>query len=405
MANPNIGALTELNAGTLVWNLTSKQVIPINAAGANSNDATTTYEHSYNATINSQTFADFLIIVTGQLGGSQAWSSITHSGDTLTRLPAGDAGVLRPDNSSGPDKDHIMAYKTAPTAGDGENVVLTAAGSTDELVGSSMIFANVNQSTPFETFDFGGKGLTNNVPEGGQIYTGMAPATVIMEHGSASDGWFSNFMPSVKGDVGDLMVACFASHKQYDYIGPHVVRSGYADGRGDNAPGGTVSVTALGGFEGGRWNPAYYHYGATDHSIGGSGGVAERSLFLVHVKSSQTNTDMVTVPSGKVVRVSSMKAMNARDPGTYISVDVAGLGSNVLDAAGASAVGASGAGATFPIVKDVKVPVGGAGVELLERPIFLMEADTLKARINSTQHNIYTNATTADLVVTFEAID
>lgn len=114
---------------------------------------------------------------------------------------------------------------------------------------------------------------------------------------------------------------------------------------------------------------------------------------------------MVTVPSGKVVRVSSMKAMNARDPGTYISVDVAGLGSNVLDAAGASAVGASGAGATFPIVKDVKVPVGGAGVELLERPIFLMEADTLKARINSTQHNIYTNATTADLVVTFEAID
>ena len=114
---------------------------------------------------------------------------------------------------------------------------------------------------------------------------------------------------------------------------------------------------------------------------------------------------MVTVPSGKVVRVSSMRAMNARDPGTYVSVDVAGLGANVLDSSDASAVGASGADATFPLVKDVKVPVGGIGVELLERPIFLMEADTLKARINSTQHNIYTNATTADLVVTFEAID
>tara|TARA_R100001244_G_scaffold36288_1_gene33293 strand:- start:652 stop:1866 length:1215 start_codon:yes stop_codon:yes gene_type:complete len=404
MANPNIGALTELNAGTLVWNLASKQVIPINSQSGNENDATKTYEHSYNATINNQTFADFIIIATGQIGGTQTWTSITHSGDTLTRLPAGDAGVLRPDNGAS-DKDHIMAYKVAPTAGDGENVVLTVSSAATVLAGTTTIFANVNQSTPFETFDFGGKGLSNNVPEAGPIYTGMAPATVIMENGSGSDGWFSNFMPSVKGDAGDLMVACFASNKSNDWIGPHVIYSSSATGRSDGDSGATLSVTALGGFDGGRWNPAYYHYGDTDHHVGGKDGTAERSMFLVHVKSSQTNTDLVTVPSGKVVRVASMRAINARDPGTYISVDVGGLGANVLDAAGASAVGASGGGATFPIVKDVRVPVGGVGVELIEKPIYLMEADTLKARINSTQHNIYTNATTADLVVTFEAID
>ena len=89
---------------------------------------------------------------------------------------------------------------------------------------------------------------------------------------------------------------------------------------------------------------------------------------MTHMQSSQTKDTLITVPSNVVLKINSIRAMNAQSGGMYASVDLDGLGSTINNSSAADAVGGSGADATVELARDVRIPVGARGVDLIDRP-------------------------------------
>ena len=414
MANPNIAAIAELNVGTLSWTLKSKQVIPFHSYGAYvTSNQNVTYDHHYDKDINGQTFGDMFmagISVAGNATNSNSMypNTVTAEGASTTWLAGNAVYDARHDGYQNM-RVWYKALGASTNEGSGNNsIVATYSGTnnSNERAGCwDMIFANVNQSTPFATFPRNHGGGITYKSGGSYAYydVGRAPTNHLYTNWQARQGMNILLMQDpIQGRAGDLIVCFTNSSRESDrWRGPYVMSIG--GGAYNNTAIGSFGVTAVKGFDYGEFNPQHVLPFSTTRDYS-EGSLAYRQMVVTHMQSSQTKDTLITVPSNLVLKINSIRAMNAQSGGMYASVDLDGLGSTINNSSAADAVGGSGADATVELARDVRIPVGARGVDLIDRPFYMVEGDMLKASVNSTIHDIYHFETEAKILVSFESM-
>ena len=214
---------------------------------------------------------------------------------------------------------------------------------------------------------------------------------------------YMNYDTSIIGNAGDMIFVMFQSDQTGDWLASRFWQ-GTTNGAYDDSAIGSVGTWAVSGFDYGVFNPDVMRFGAITHDYG-EGDTGNRQAMILHIQSSQTKDTLITVPTHRVLKINSIVVTNAQSGGMYASIDLDGLGTTINDTAAADAVGGSGADATVALAKDVRIPTGGKGINIIDRPFYMVEGDMLKASVNSTIHDIYHFETEANIIVSFESME
>ena len=138
-------------------------------------------------------------------------------------------------------------------------------------------------------------------------------------------------------------------------------------------------------------------------SSGASYSTRDLAVSLIILQSSRTEDTLFECPSERVLKINSIMATNPESAGTYVNVSLAGLGA-VNDTAGSAAVTPTGNDASVRLAQGVKVPMGKP-IELLNRPIYMVEGDSLTANANSSGFMPQDAYRGVDIIVSFESME
>ena len=400
MANPNIAALSELHVGTLAWNLKTSQVIFVKGVKERETYSTTATAELYcPSNVAGITLSNKIVFVCTASNQSTVLTGLTHSDDALTLMTATSDGTNNQTRVAMYSANYdwmSMGYKLNPqTNEDNSNIVATVNSGSSAASRVGMYAANVDQTTPFRVMKF---------PQH------LHDSTQQFVHGHVGEGDYQNtgapnpstFIPPQPGELGDLslVMAQTQSGNGYSYMMNTAAQWSFGSQHSSTSDAsglhGKWSGIPPGGFVP---TDMIYEY---RFMLGGQYPSDETLFAQAIMQSNRTKDTLLTCPAERVLKINSIRAANPEVPQIYINVDLEGLGA-VNDTAGSAAAEPTGNDATVTIAKSVRVPENG--VELLQRPFYMVEGDIIKANAKMNKHFPQWNEMGVDIIISFESME
>ena len=396
MANPNIAAISELHVGTLGFNLKTNGATFVSPRVLQ-NTTTTYWDHPTATSIYGYTLSDTLMMCAQAYDSGRSTTSMSYNSDAMTLVY--DETEFVASSPSG-----ALGYRVNPDIGDYDMSV--SMGGSGNWANISSFWGNIDQTNPLKTFDGHNYQSTPNDYGFGKVHQVTGGYTDSMRNYTheGSRRWLGNMMDQAcePGDVGVLSVTMDSSYSgMIGYGNTYLLASvGY---------GGTQNTYChLQQFiispDGGK-NIVPQRFRRFDGGSGSGGSYSSRgvSASLVILQSSRTEDTLFECPSERVLKINSIMASNPESAGTYVNVSLAGLGA-VNDTAGSAAVTPTGNDASVRLAQGVKVPMGKS-IELLNRPIYMVEGDSLTANAKSSGFMPQDANRGVDIIVSFESME
>ena len=396
MANPNIAAISELHVGTLGFNLKTNGVVFVSPRVL-PNTTTTSWDNPTATSIYGYTLADTFIMNAQAYDSGRSTTSMSYNSDAMT-LVYDEVEFTTDSTGSG-----ALGYKVNPDIGNYDMSV--SMGGSGNWSNISSFWGNVDQTNPLKTFDGHNYQSTPNDYGFGKVHQVTGGYTDSMRNYTHEGSRAHIFnMIDQSCEPGDLGVLTSSGNSSYTGLigfgNTYLLASSTTGGGGDYNTmqqfivmpdgGKNISASRFRRFDGG-------------YNSGGSYSANGMVQTLVILQSSRTEDTLFECPSERVLKVNSIMAANPESAGTYVNVSLAGLGA-VNDTAGSAAVTPTGNDASVRIAQGVKVPMGKP-VELLNRPIYMVEGDSLTANAKSSGFMPQDANRGVDIIVSFESME
>ena len=395
MANPNIAAISELHVGTLGFNLKTNGVVFVTPRVL-TNSTTTYWDHPTATSIYGYTLTDTFMMCAQAYDSGRSTTSMSYNSDAMTLVY--DETEVTASSPSG-----ALGYKVNPDIGNYDMSV--SMGGSGNWSNISSFWGNVDQTNPLKTFDGHNYQSTPNDYGFGKVHQVTGGYTDSMRNYTHEGSRAHIFnMIDQSCEPGDLGVLTSSGNSSYTGLigfgNTYLLASSTTGGGGDYNTmqqfivmpdgGKNISASRFRRFDGG-------------YNSGGSYSANGMVQTLVILQSSRTEDTLFECPSERVLKVNSIMAANPESAGTYVNVSLAGLGA-VNDTAGSAAVTPTGNDASVRIAQGVKVPMGKP-VELLNRPIYMVEGDSLTANAKSSGFMPQDANRGVDIIVSFESME
>ena len=396
MANPNIAAISELHVGTLGFNLKTNGVVFVSPRVV-PNATTTSWDHPTATSIYGYTLSDTFIMNAQAYDSGRSTTSMSYNSDAMTLVY--DEVEFQTDSSGS----GALGYKVNPDIGNYDMSV--SMGGSGNFANISSFWGNVDQTNPLKTFDGHNYQSTPNNYGFGKVHevTGGYTDSYRGYPIQGSKVWLANMMDQScePGDVGIITAHCDSNYSGMIGYGNTYLLAG-------SSSASTNERNHLQQFivmpDGGKnIVPQRFRRFDGGDSSGASYSTRDLAVSLIILQSSRTEDTLFECPSDRVLKVNSIMATNPEAAGTYVNVSLAGLGA-VNDTAGSAAVTPTGNDASVRIAQGVKVPMGKP-IELLNRPIYMVEGDSLTANAKSSGFMPQDANRGVDIVVSFESME
>ena len=395
MANPNIAAISELHVGTLGFNLKTNGVVFVSPRVV-PNATTTSWDHPTATSIYGYTLSDTFIMNAQAYDSGRSTTSMSYNSDAMTLVY--DETEFVASSPSG-----ALGYRVNPDIGDYDMSV--SMGGSGNFANISSFWGNVDQTNPLKTFDGHNYQSTPNNYGFGKVHevTGGYTDSYRGYPIQGSKVWLANMMDQScePGDVGIITAHCDSNYSGMIGYGNTYLLAG-------SSSASTNERNHLQQFivmpDGGKnIVPQRFRRFDGGDSSGASYSTRDLAVSLIILQSSRTEDTLFECPSDRVLKVNSIMATNPEAAGTYVNVSLAGLGA-VNDTAGSAAVTPTGNDASVRLAQGVKVPMGKP-IELLNRPIYMVEGDSLTANAKSSGFMPQDANRGVDIIVSFESME
>ena len=396
MANPNIAAISELHVGTLGFNLKTNGATFVSPRIL-ANTTTTSWDHPTATSIFGYTLSDTLMMCAQAYDSGRSTTSMSYNSDAMTLVY--DEGEFTGSSPSG-----ALGYRVNPDIGNYDMSV--SMGGSGNFSNISSFWGNIDQTNPLKTFDGSDFQSTPNDYGFGKVHTVTGGYTDTLRnytHEGSRAHLFNMIDQSCEpGDVGVMSITMDSSYSGLIGYGNTYLLASVGSGSTQNtycylqqfiiSPDGGKNIVPnrFRRFDGGGNSGASY-----------SGRGMQASLVIL--QSSRTEDTLFECPADRVLKINSIMAANPESAGTYVNVSLAGLGA-VNDTAGSAAVTPTGNDASVRLAQGVKVPMGKS-VELLNRPIYMVEGDSLTANAKSSGFMPQDANRGVDIIVSFESME
>ena len=396
MANPNIAAISELHVGTLGFNLKTNGVVFVSPRVV-PNATTTSWDHPTATSIYGYTLSDTFIMNAQAYDSGRSTTSMSYNSDAMTLVY--DEVEFQTDSSGS----GALGYKVNPDIGNYDMSV--SMGGSGNFANISSFWGNVDQTNPLKTFDGHNYQSTPNNYGFGKVHevTGGYTDSYRGYPIQGSKVWLANMMDQScePGDVGIITAHCDSNYSGMIGYGNTYLLAG-------SSSASTNERNHLQQFivmpDGGKnIVPQRFRRFDGGDSSGASYSTRDLAVSLIILQSSRTEDTLFECPSDRVLKVNSIMATNPEAAGTYVNVSLAGLGA-VNDTAGSAAVTPTGNDASVRLAQGVKVPMGKP-IELLNRPIYMVEGDSLTANAKSSVFMPQDANRGVDIIVSFESME
>ena len=396
MANPNIAAISELHVGTLGFNLKTNGVVFVSPRVV-PNATTTSWDHPTATSIYGYTLSDTFIMNAQAYDSGRSTTSMSYNSDAMTLVY--DEVEFQTDSSGS----GALGYKVNPDIGNYDMSV--SMGGSGNFANISSFWGNVDQTNPLKTFDGHNYQSTPNNYGFGKVHevTGGYTDSYRGYPIQGSKVWLANMMDQScePGDVGIITAHCDSNYSGMIGYGNTYLLAG-------SSSASTNERNHLQQFivmpDGGKnIVPQRFRRFDGGDSSGASYSTRDLAVSLVILQSSRTEDTLFECPSERVLKINSIMATNPESAGTYVNVSLAGLGA-VNDTAGSAAVTPTGNDASVRLAQGVKVPMGKP-IELLNRPIYMVEGDSLTANAKSSGFMPQDANRGVDIIVSFESME
>ena len=396
MANPNIAAISELHVGTLGFNLKTNGVVFVSPRVV-PNATTTSWDHPTATSIYGYTLSDTFIMNAQAYDSGRSTTSMSYNSDAMT-LVYDEVEFVTDSGGNG-----ALGYKVNPDIGNYDMSV--SMGGSGNFANISSFWGNVDQTNPLKTFDGHNYQSTPNNYGFGKVHevTGGYTDSYRGYPIQGSKVWLANMMDQScePGDVGIITAHCDSNYSGMIGYGNTYLLAG-------SSSASTNERNHLQQFivmpDGGKnIVPQRFRRFDGGDSSGASYSTRDLAVSLIILQSSRTEDTLFECPSDRVLKVNSIMATNPEAAGTYVNVSLAGLGA-VNDTAGSAAVTPTGNDASVRLAQGVKVPMGKP-IELLNRPIYMVEGDSLTANAKSSGFMPQDANRGVDIIVSFESME
>ena len=396
MANPNIAAISELHVGTLGFNLKTNGATFVSPRVL-ANTTTTSWDHPTATSIYGYTLADTFIMNAQAYDSGRSTTSMSYNSDAMTLVY--DETEFVASSPSG-----ALGYKVNPDIGNYDMSV--SMGGSGNFSNISSFWGNIDQTNPLKTFDGSNYQATPNDYGFGKVHEVTGGYTDSMRnymHEGSRAHLFNMMDQSCEpGDVGVVSITMDSSYSGMIGYGNTYLLASVGSGSTQN------TYCYLQQFiispDGGK-NIVPNRFRRLDGGSGSGASYSGRgvSASLIILQSSRTEDTLFECPSDRVLKINSIMAANPEAAGTYVNVSLAGLGA-VNDTAGSAAVTPTGNDASVRLAQGVKVPMGKS-IELLNRPIYMVEGDSLTANAKSSGFMPQDANRGVDIIVSFESME
>ena len=396
MANQNIAAISELHVGTLGFNLKTNGVVFVSPRVV-PNATTTSWDHPTATSIYGYTLSDTFIMNAQAYDSGRSTTSMSYNSDAMTLVY--DEVEFQTDSSGS----GALGYKVNPDIGNYDMSV--SMGGSGNFSNISSFWGNIDQTNPLKTFDGHNYQSTPNNYGFGKVHevTGGYTDSYRGYPIQGSKVWLANMMDQScePGDVGIITAHCDSNYSGMIGYGNTYLLAG-------SSSASTNERNHLQQFivmpDGGKnIVPQRFRRFDGGDSSGASYSTRDLAVSLIILQSSRTEDTLFECPSDRVLKVNSIMATNPEAAGTYVNVSLAGLGA-VNDTAGSAAVTPTGNDASVRLAQGVKVPMGKP-IELLNRPIYMVEGDSLTANAKSSGFMPQDANRGVDIIVSFESME
>ena len=396
MANPNIAAISELHVGTLGFNVKTNGVVFVSPRVV-PNATTTSWDHPTATSIYGYTLSDTFIMNAQAYDSGRSTTSMSYNSDAMTLVY--DEVEFQTDSSGS----GALGYKVNPDIGNYDMSV--SMGGSGNFSNISSFWGNIDQTNPLKTFDGHNYQSTPNNYGFGKVHevTGGYTDSYRGYPIQGSKVWLANMMDQScePGDVGIITAHCDSNYSGMIGYGNTYLLAG-------SSSASTNERNHLQQFivmpDGGKnIVPQRFRRFDGGDSSGASYSTRDLAVSLIILQSSRTEDTLFECPSDRVLKVNSIMATNPEAAGTYVNVSLAGLGA-VNDTAGSAAVTPTGNDASVRLAQGVKVPMGKP-IELLNRPIYMVEGDSLTANAKSSGFMPQDANRGVDIIVSFESME
>ena len=396
MANPNIAAISELHVGTLGFNLKTNGATFVTPRILE-NTTTTSWDHPTATSIYGYTLSDTFIMNAQAYDSGRSTTSMSYNSDAMTLVY--DEVEFQTDSSGS----GALGYKVNPDIGNYDMSV--SMGGSGNFSNISSFWGNIDQTNPLKTFDGHNYQSTPNDYGFGKVHQVTGGYTDTLRnytHEGSRAHLFNMIDQSCEpGDVGIITAHCDSNYSGMIGYGNTYLLAG-------SSSASTNERNHLQQFivmpDGGKnIVPQRFRRFDGGDSSGASYSTRDLAVSLIILQSSRTEDTLFECPSDRVLKVNSIMATNPEAAGTYVNVSLAGLGA-VNDTAGSAAVTPTGNDASVRLAQGVKVPMGKP-IELLNRPIYMVEGDSLTANAKSSGFMPQDANRGVDIVVSFESME
>ena len=397
MANPNIAAISELHVGTMGFNLKTTGATFCSPRMVKS--TTSSWDHPTATSMFGYTLANTFMLCGQSYDSGRSTSGITYNSDAMTKVY--ESAEMEAGSQCG-----SLYYLVNPDIGDYD--VSASMGGSGNFTSISSFWGNIDQTTPLKIMDGSNwQGTPNEfdfgkLPHATSTVSGYDDSNLrAYQEGSRSKLYNLMDQGCEPGDVGIVQIMHDESYGgmigfantflllgvdngssgHYDYLQQFII-----------SPDGGKNICPQ------RFTQ--FHGGSGSGSTGESD---EIQASLIILQSSRTEDTLITCPAERVLKINSIMATNPESLGIHVNVSLGGLGA-VNDTGGAAAATPTGNDASVRLAQGVKVPMGKA-IELLERPIYMIEGDILTANAKSTGFMPQDANRGVDIVVSFESME
>ena len=405
MANPNIASLSELQVGTLGFNVKTNQVIYHSmSSGYNDGGTSASWTHKVDFSQLGKTFTNNIVLVSTQPYGGNSnntgMTSGTWNSDALTRLPNLDKHISPHNNYAY----SSLWYRVDPDEVTSSNNVYGAwSSNATNMTYISHVYSNVDQTNPFKTLNTAGGHLYTGTPN----YNGDG---IFSKEGSdnTKSQWYDNSLVSLinqndfdceYGDLGIINYCGSVNQSAAVGIGSYNATGATGNWGADQSIFLTPSYAGSGHVV--PLSQIYTDTGSTGQGPGVTAAYAH--YYAVVLQAPQTKDTLFTCPSDRVIKVNSIKLANPEMHGIRVNIDLDGLGA-INDSSGSAAVTPTGNDATVSIATGVKAKMGSS-TEVLEKPFYMVEGDILKANARHWGFTPQFANLNVDIVVSFETME
>ena len=381
MANPNIAAMSELNVGTLAWEIVQDGVALIWGYAYSEYSGPQAQQKSRSSPVTPEvwllrdgdyTLPNTLMVANWvYLGNTAAVSSADYDNVAGAQIP-GAYHQWVPMYTASSDMwywtdsqiNHTSGANPTPKNLDANydygSYGTVQYGSTV----TSAYLANVDQTNPF-----------TNIRANKAVWT-------TSQYANRNPPMFE----PIPTQIGDMVIVCFGgiyqSRVQIRNANSHIIAA-VIDHNGTSWYNNSAHMSYI--------NPRSYEEhiltqvenGYDGHISYGGSGSQNHIWSVINVQSPRTKTTLFEVPSGKTIKLNNLYIENPEISGLHVSIDIEGLPTGttgILNSSGTKVINSEGTIATTTVCKMLRAKSGKA-VPAMKRPILLTEGDIVKAKV------------------------